>query len=376
MISRNDSGGGASMTAARSKNGGAGPSISDVARLSSTSVATVSRVLSDSDHPVAFETRRRVREAAASLGYKPNAIARALATQRTRTIGLIVGDIADSYFAEIARGVEDTAGPHGYLTILCNADRNPDTELAYFRMLLDHKVAAVMFAGGLFGNLPEMDALRQAVQRAQEEGRRVMVLAPRDFPNVQTIAIDNRAVTYDMTRYLIQLGHRTIAYVGGPEGMNTAVLRREGFIRAMNEAGLDASTIYNEGFGFDAGEQAATTILSRSLPDAILTATDDCAIGLLMTLRAAGIDIPGQVSVAGVDDSRLASLFDLTTVKIPKYELGVVAARRFLEAGEEPPQSTILPHKIVARRSTSFRRPDPEPREPPRRGRPLRDAPA
>jgi len=165
---------------------------------------------------VALGTRARVREAAAGIGYKPNALARALATQRTQIIGLIVGDISDSYFAEIARGVEDTAGPQGYLTILCNADRNPDAELAYFRMLLDHKVAAVMFAGGLFGNLPEMDALQQAVQRALEEGRRVLALAPRDFPNVQTLAIDNRAVTYDMTRYLIQLGHRTIAYVGGP----------------------------------------------------------------------------------------------------------------------------------------------------------------
>ena len=300
-----------------------------------------------------------MREAAAALGYKPNAIARALATQRTRTIGLIVGDIADSYFAEIARGVEDTAGPHGYLTILCNADRNPQTELAYFRMLLDHKVAAVMFAGGLFGNLPEMDALREAVRRAQEEGRQVMVLAPRDFPDVRTIAIDNGAVTYDMTRYLIQLGHRRIAYIGGPPGMNTSVLRREGFERAMQGAGIDPTMIYNEGFGFESGRQAATMILTRTLPDAVLTATDDCAIGLLLTFRAAGIDVPGQVSVAGIDDSRLASLFDLTTVKIPKYELGVIAARQILESDAgEPTKTMILPHRIVARGSTSYRKPE------------------
>ncbi len=345
-------------TIAEGKSAGAGPSIADVARLSRTSIATVSRVLSDSKHPVALETRARVREAAAGIGYKPNALARAFATQRTQTIGLIVGDISDSYFAEIARGVEDTSGPQGYLTILCNADRSPDAELAYFRMLLDHKVAAVMFAGGLFGNLPEMEALQEAVQRAQEEGRRVLALAPRDFPNVQTLAIDNIAVTYDMTRYLIQLGHRSIAYVGGPQGMNTSTLRREGFVKAMTEAGLDATMIHNEGFGFESGRQAATTILSQSLPDAVLAANDDSAIGLLITFRAAGVDVPQQMSVAGVDDSRLASLLDLTTVKIPKYELGVIAARQVLDAmAGGKTQSQVLPHKIVARSSTRYRGP-------------------
>ena len=336
-----------------------GVSIADVARLSRTSLATVSRVLSDSAHPVAAETRQRVREAAAALGYQPNAIARALATQRTRTIGLIVGDITDSYFAEIARGVEDTAGPHGYLTIICNADRTPDTELAYFRMLLDHKVAAILFAGGLFDGRFETERLRQEVQRAQEEGRRVIALAPRDFPSVPTIAIDNRAVTYDMTRYLIQLGHHRIAFVGGPEGLNTGILRREGFIAAMTEAGLDASMIYNEGFGVESGNQAAMTMLTRSLPEAVLAATDDAAIGVLTTFRAAGVDVPGQVSVAGIDDSRMAHLFDLTTVKIAKYELGFMAAKLVLEAGSgDTLSSTIVPHRLVARGSTRFRKPE------------------
>lgn len=360
------------MTSGRERGGrrSGGVSIADVARLSRTSLATVSRVLSDSAHPVAAETRQRVREAAAALGYQPNAIARALATQRTRTIGLIVGDIADSYFAEIARGVEDTAGPHGYLTIICNADRTPDTELAYFRMLLDHKVAAILFAGGLFGGRDETERLRQAVQRAQEEGRRVIALAPRDFPDVPTIAIDNRGVAYDMTRYLIQLGHRQIAFVGGPAGLNTGKLRRDGFVAAMTEAGLDASMVYDAGFTIESGNQAAMTMLTRTLPDAVLAATDDTAIGVLATFRAAGVDVPGQLSVAGIDDSRMAHLFDLTTVKIAKYELGELAAKIVVEeGGGEVAASTIVPHRLVARGSTRFRKADPLPAAPPPRRR-------
>jgi LacI family transcriptional regulator len=295
-----------------------------------------------------------------TLGYQPNAIARALATQRTRTIGLIVGDIADSYFAEIARGVEDTAGPHGYLTIICNADRTADTELAYFRMLLDHKVAAIIFSGGLVGETSEAERLRQAVARAQEESRRVIALAPRDFAGVPTLAIDNRAVAYDMTRYLIQLGHRSIGFVGGPKGVNTAIHRREGFVSAMGEAGLGTPMIYDEGFSLEAGRRAALTMLTRTMPTAVLAATDDAAIGALTTFRQAGIEVPGQVSVAGIDDSQMAEVFDLTTVKIAKYELGAMAARHVVEAPPGAPlESVVVPHRLVTRGTTRFRKGEP-----------------
>lgn len=340
----------------RSRNRKGGISIADVAELAGTSIATVSRVLANADHPVAARTRKTVLDAAESLGYHPNAIARALATQRTRTIGLIVGDISDVYFAQIARGVEDTAEPHGYLTIICNADRNPDKEVAYFNMLLEHKVAAIVLSGGFFSGKPGTKALQPVVARAVAEGRRVVALGSLGFPGVATISVDNVAVCHDITRYLIQLGHRRIAFVGGPEGLSTSIEREQGFRRAMEEAGLEASMVYREGFGFDAGRRAAVNILLKSLPEAVVAATDESAIGLMAAFREAGIDVPGDVSISGIDNSDLSALLGLTTVKVPKYELGKQAAQMLLDSAEDGEiLSTTLPHRIVMRGSTAFR---------------------
>ena len=129
-------------------------SLADVAKRANSSLATVSRVLGESQHPVSEATRAKVLKAAEEVGYSANPIARALVTKMTNTIGVIVGDITDPYFAEIARGVEDTAGAQGFLTIVCNADRNPAAEAAYFRMLLEHHAAAIMFAGGCLPPVP------------------------------------------------------------------------------------------------------------------------------------------------------------------------------------------------------------------------------
>lgn len=338
------------------KSRGGGLSMSDVARISGTSLATVSRVLSNSDHPVSQETREKVRAAAQSLGYQPNAIARALATQRTRTIGVIVGDIADPYFGDVARGVEDTARLHGYLTIICNADRDIDLELAHFGMLMEHKVTAILLAGGSVGDASKLQQFGALVAKARQEGRIVMALAPRRSINVPTLMVDNEAVAHDMTQCLIGLGHRKIAFVGGPETFLTSNLRLVGFRKAMTAAGLDARMVHNKGFALESGREAAEAILSGPLPDAVLAANDHSAIGALLAFRAAGIDIPGQVSIAGIDDLWLSALLDLTTVNIPKYKLGEMAARRILEArdGADLP-SARLPHQLVMRGTTGPR---------------------
>jgi LacI family transcriptional regulator len=330
-------------------------SLADVAKRANASQATVSRVLGGSQHPVSEATRARVLKAAEEVEYTADPIARALVTKMTNTIGVIVGDITESYFAEIARGAEATAGALGHLTIVCNADRNPGAEVAYFRMLQRHHAAGIMFTGGSYPNVPETQMLIRAVAEASRSRTRIICTADRGFDLVPVISVDNRAVLYDMTQHLITLGHARIVFIEGPEGLSTSQQRREGFEQAMREAGLNASQRVSGGFGFEAGRVVATAMLTRRLPDAIIAAGDETAIGVLITLRHAGIQIPRQVSVVGVDDTKYSQLMDLTTVHLPTYELGALAARRILDrGGPAQPMRTILPHRIVQRGSSSW----------------------
>lgn len=329
-------------------------SLSDVAKRAGLSLATVSRVLSGSDYPVSAATRQRVMAAAEEFGYRPNAIARALVRRMTNTIGVIIGDITDPYFAEIARGVEDFAGARGFLTIVCNADRNPSAELAYFQMLLEHQAAGIMFAGGSYPDVPETALLKTAIARSSNPSTKILCLAERGFDGVNVVSVDNVAVLFDITMHLIQLGHRRIAFVEGPEGLSTSIQRRRGFENAMKQADLDAGLVFSSGFGIESGRVAATAMLAQELPEAVIAATDETAIGVMVTLRQAGIDVPRQVSVAGVDDTRYAQLTNLTTVRLPTYELGSLAAQQILEASQIITDRTILLHRIIQRGSTTW----------------------
>jgi LacI family transcriptional regulator len=329
-------------------------SLDDVARRIAVSRATVSRVVSGSSYPVSDDLRRRVQQAVHDLGYRPNALARALAKQQSRTIGVIVGDVTDPYFAEIGRGVEDYARPRGYLTMICNADRNLSAEISYLELLRQHQAAGIVFAGGMFTNAPEADALNRLVTEALDEGVRIVALGDRGSERVPVIAVDERMVLYDLTTYLVGLGHHRIGFVLGPAGLTTSELRLQGFLDAMSAARLDPSRIFTGGFGLDAGRAAATRMLGSTLPDAVIAATDETAVGVLVSLREAGVDIPGQVSVAGVDGSRYAEIMDMTTVKVPMHALGAMAARQLLDWESSPcPDRVTLPHRIVARGSTA-----------------------
>lgn len=330
-------------------------SLADVARQAGVSIATASRALNGSRHPVSDHVRERVMKAATEIGYAPSALARALVTRRSRIIGLIVGDIVDPYFAEITRGAEDVAHRAGYLTIVCNADRTPTTELAYLRLLRDYHAEGVIFAGGGLVTEPDGEVLAAAVDRVRDEGIRVVTLAARPFTSIQ-VSVDNRAACYDITSYLCSLGHRRICYVEGPAGLTTTVDRLAGFRAAMADAGLPDDLLQPGNFDYASGQQAALGMIGRALPDAILAANDESAIGVLTTLRQAGVDVPADVSVAGIDDTRASRFVDLTTVSIPMYELGAIAARRVLDPTSSDTDRTVLPHRLVPRGTTARRR--------------------
>jgi LacI family transcriptional regulator, galactose operon repressor len=331
-------------------------SLADISRRAGTSVATASRVLNGSKHPVSDATRARVMQAAADLGYAPSALARALVTRSSRIIGVIVNDIVDPYFAEIARGVEDVAGRMGYLVMICNADRRPEAELEYLRALRDYQAEGLVFAGS---GVPDAGAanaeLAAHVDAARARGARVVALGHREFDALQ-VGVDNSAAAFDVTDYLISLGHRRIAFVEGPPGLYTSAERRSGFSAAMAAAGLADDLRFHGGFDFESGMQAGRRLLAcRPLPDAVVAANDEAAIGVLTSLRHADVDVPGEISVAGIDDTRPARFVELTTVNLPLYDLGAVAARHILAGPGEAEEDVVLAHRLVPRRSTARR---------------------
>jgi LacI family transcriptional regulator len=330
-------------------------SLAHVARQAGVSIATASRVLNGSTHPVADATRERVLAAARELGYSPSALARALVTRRSRIIGVVVGDIVDAYFAEITRGVEDVAARSGYMTIVCNADRRTEIELEQLAVLCDYHAEGVIFAGSGHIDDPLGDELAAAVKRARSRGIRVLALATRDF-DCPGIVADNRSAAFDVTDYVLSLGHRRVAYVSGPPGLYASRDRLAGFSEAMRAAGVEPELVFEGDFSYEQGYSATLQMIAEAeLPEAIIGANDETAVGALAALRQARLEVPGRISVAGMTDTRLARFSDMTTVSVPMYQFGAAAARRIV-AGEDPPEETVLPHRVVPR-STTTRRP-------------------
>ena len=307
-------------------------SLTEVSRRAGVSIATASRVLNRSSHPVADGTRERVLAAAEELGYSPSALARALVTQRSRIIGVIVGDIVDPYFAEITRGIEDVGAKAGYLTIVCNADRRTELEQEQLRLLTDYHAEGVIFAGQRLRRRRAGHGARGARRPGAFAGHERAV-ARHARLRLPARSVDNRAAAYDLTDYLISLGHRWIAFIAGPPGLHIPLSGWPGSGRHGARRASRATPSTTGDFSYDLGHAAAVHARRGGLPDAVIGANDETAIGAITALRQAGVAIPEDVSVAGMTDTRLARFSDLTTVNIPLYQFGAIAARRVI-AGE------------------------------------------
>lgn len=312
-------------------------------------MATASRVLSGADYPVSAALRLQVETAAQALGYKPDPVARAMATGRSRTIGVIVGATTDPYFAEVTRGVEDRARPDGYLTFICSSDRDLDVETAYLRLLREHRAAGVVLVGGAFDEPAHVARFERELQLAMEHGMELVSLAPRPhIAGVPTVAVDDRRMLADLTGYLASLGHRRLVFVGPAEGFSTSDVRLEGLREAAAALRLPEPVVLRTGFDYHAGRQAAIRMLESDLPDAVIGFSDETALGVLITFRDAGIAVPERVSVAGVDSTREAEFVGLTTVSVPMRALGSAAAARIIDPTNRGGAAReVLAHRIV-----------------------------
>lgn len=337
------------------------PKLAEVARRAGVSISTASRVVSDNGYPVADATRRRVVQAVRELNYSPSALARALATRRTRIVGVLVGDVEDPYFSEIVRGVEDVARRSGYLVIVCNTDRDSKTELEYLRTLRSYRLDGVIFAGGGLDTREHSRGLKRAVAHLRADGSVVIALARVPAP-VPTLTIDHRGGARAMTEYLLSLGHRRIAVIAGPTHLTTAQDRLAGIREALGTGGLPDDMVVQGAFTYAGGEEAATALLGRpEPPTAIFAVNDLMAVGALDAVRARGLAVPGEVTVVGFGDiapSRRA-LPPLTTIGVPRHELGARGMEALLGELNEgrPAESGLLDYSLQIRGSSGPPRP-------------------
>jgi LacI family transcriptional regulator len=335
-------------------------SLTEIASVAGVSVATVSRVLSGSTHPVSEQTRERVHRAADVLDFHPNMLARGLVTDRSHTMAVIVHDICDPYFSEIVRGLEDSAHLHGYQLFISSSDRDPARELAYVRSFLSHRVDAIIFAGGGFPDNTYRDELNALLTPFQQRNA-VVRLSPRG-DGLPFLSPDNHGGAVAMTRHLIELGHRAIGWIDGPPGFPPSGERAAGYRDALLAAGIEPDPALAESGQFteEGGALAAATLIARR-PDitAMFAANDLMAIGAQRELMRHGLDVPGDVSVAGFDDIRMAGHLhpSLTTIRVPMYELGregFFLAMKLLTG--DRPETRRLDVALVVRESTGPRR--------------------
>lgn len=300
--------------------------MNDVARVANVSIATVSHVINGTRF-VSAERVERVHTAMRELGYTPDATARSLRVGRTDTIGLVVPDNSNPFFAALARWIEEAGFEAGYTTILANSNERPDREHRYVSTLVSKRVDGLI--------LSPSRGDHSTLARLLENARIPVVVVDRDaaLPNADVVLYDNEGGSREATRYLMELGHTRIACVAGPADTSSANERVRGFRRAIAEAGLPEQAVVEADFHFSGGREATARLLdSGAAFTALFAANDLMAAGAIRELAARGITVPGDVSVIGFDDAPLAEMISpaLTTMRQPLQDMAHTAVSMLL----------------------------------------------
>jgi LacI family transcriptional regulator len=328
--------------------------IREVAKLAGVAPITVSRVINNSGY-ISDKTRQKVEAAVSQLGYVPNSLSQSLRWKQTGMLALVLTDVTNPFWTTVARGVEDAASEAGYHVILCNTDESPVKQEEYLTALLQKRVDGVLL-------VPALDTLDD-IQRVQALKVPLVVLDRRlSQPLADSVRCDSESGAYQLTRLLLERGHRRIALLTGAEHVATATDRVEGYRRALRAAGFAESDeiIFHGGFSLESGlEMAQQALALDPRPTAIFAANNFIALGLLKTLRASDLRVPEDISVVGFDDLPASLLIDpfLTVAAQPAYEMGAQATKllikRLAGSGAESPQEIVLPVEVVERKSVS-----------------------
>jgi LacI family transcriptional regulator len=331
------------------------PNIREVALRAGVSVGTVSNVLNRPEL-VAEPTRDRVYAAIEELGFVRNDSARQLRVGRSRTLGLVVLDVANPFFTDVARGVEDTANQHGLAVILCNTDEDPRKEASHLDLLAEMRVQGVLI------NPIDTDG-RIAALRGR--GTPVVLFDRLGDPDIEcSVAVDDVLGGRLAARHLVEAGHRTILFVGGPLTLRQVQERYEGASEVVAGTGgavtMDVltTTALNVAAGRAAGDRIAASAAAGRPPSAVFCANDLLALGVLQALTHAGIRVPADVAIVGYDDIDFAAAaaVPLTSVRQPRQQLGRTAAELLLaETMEEQHlhRQVVFEPELIVRDSSS-----------------------
>jgi LacI family transcriptional regulator len=329
--------------------------LADVAERAGVSLATASRALAGRDG-VSEEVALRIRQISEELGYVANPYARRLAGGASSTVGLVVHQVDDPYFSEIAGGVIQVADEQNLLVQICHSGRDPDHELRQIRHLVAQQVGIIIVAGSGYTDARFEAEARAALQSYRAAGGRVAVIG-RHSLGVDAVLPDNEPGGQALAEHLLDLGHRRIAIAAGTPGLTTVVDRQAGVAAALRGRGLPMRgvPVIDTDFTRDGGRAAAERIL-REHPEttAIVALNDAMAIGALSALRAHGVPVPGRMSVAGFDDVAVAADLapSLTTVRLPMTDMGRMALDLALKPAAARPRRRATGHQLMIRDST------------------------
>jgi LacI family transcriptional regulator len=326
--------------------------LGDVARRAGVSQPTASRVLNGSARQVNEVYRQRVLSAARELGYTPNLSAQAVARGTSRTIALVISAISDAYFSEMAASILRQAQNVGLGVSIAVTDRSVTRELELVREVRGHRPRAIILAGTGYVDPPSYTALVDELRRYEAAGGRVVLISRSDLPFEQ-VAFDNHEGARKLAGRLAELGYRRCLIVGSGTPLLAMRQRVEGFIAGLAEAGLEqpADLVFHPDFTRDGSRKLIESLDEAVLADTelIFAVTDDLALGILAGLRARGLAVPGDISVAGFDDIKTLTdiVPQLTTVHVPLDEVAADAIYRATVPKAELRRRTIPTHPII-----------------------------
>lgn len=334
--------------------------IKDIARNTGLSVSTVSLVLNRKSGRISEKTIRKVMEAAEGMNYHPNRLAVGLITKKTQTLGLIIPDIANAFFAEIAKGAEAECQKQDYSLILCNTNDNPQKDVDYANVLIDKGVDGILFTMAVSSQVHKDSQCFEIVKQAEKP----MILVDRavqdESPEMSApcVGVDNELGGYLATKHLLGMGHGKIGYISGPMGEQSSQKRLFGYIKALQEAGVtfDPTFIKVGDYHMETGYRLSGELIEQGV-SAIFAGNDMMAYGVYKQAKERGIAIPRDLSVVGFDDLQFSQFMEvpLTSMRQPAYEIGECAVRKiisWIENPEEVPESVRFKPELMARASS------------------------
>ena len=295
--------------------------IKDVAKMANVSVATVSRVLNNSDS-VTDKTREKVLHAIQELNYQPNLLGRNLRRSETRMILILLPTISNTFYSKVVKGMEDTGHRNGYNVMICTTNSEKQREEIYLNILKNKLADGVIFLA------PEIDA--QELSKIGKSFPVVQCCEYKENADVPSVSIDNEAAAYHAVQYLISSGHRRIGMISSNSTFISTVHRENGYKKAIQEAGIEwnPNLIVYGNYGFRSGLNKTRQLLDmEDRPTAIFAISDMMAIGAIRAAQEKGLRVPDDVAVIGFDNVSFLSMIvpKLTTIAQPQYEMGAAA---------------------------------------------------